>query len=168
MTKSLFVSIIILLTISVFDSAILSNISFLPAVPDFLLLAVIYLSLINGRGYGATAGFISGLFWDFLSGCPFGMNCLLRSILGYFPGLFSRSVNYTGFFIPAAFGFIGTIVKVFATWVISLFFPNLIINYDIISIVFLFELACNTVLAPLVFKVLGFFEKFVRLNDGDL
>lgn len=168
MTKSIFVSVIILLVISVFDSAILSNISFLPAVPDFLLIAVIYLSLTNGRGYGSTVGFISGLFWDFLSGCPFGLNCLLRSIMGYFPGLFSRSINFSGFFIPASFGFIGTIAKVFFTWIISLFFPNLILNYNIVSVAFLFELVCNTIFAPLIFKILGFFSKYISLNNGEL
>ncbi|MCR5495482.1 MAG: rod shape-determining protein MreD [Treponema sp.] len=168
MTKSIFFSVIILLVISVFDSAILSNITFLPAVPDFLMLAVIYMSLKNGRGYGTTVGFISGLFWDSLTGCPFGFNCLLRSLLGYFPGFFSKTINYSGFFIPAAFGLLATISKIFATWIISLFYPNLIVNYDILSFSLLFELLCNTFLAPLVFKILGYFSKYFTLNDGEI
>ncbi|MBQ5999810.1 MAG: rod shape-determining protein MreD [Treponema sp.] len=168
MLKSVFVSVLILLAVSVFESAIISNISFLPAVPDLLLLCVIYMALQNGRSYGSSTGFISGLFWDFLTGSPFGFNMLLRSLLGYFPGFFNKSINFSGFFIPAAFGMIGTIIKVIITWIISLFFPNLIVNYDIISLAFLFELVCNTLLAPFIFKLMNMFSRLIALSDGDL
>ncbi|MEE1211910.1 MAG: rod shape-determining protein MreD [Treponema sp.] len=168
MFKSVCFSVLILLSVSVFETAIVSNISFLPAVPDFLLLCIIYMALLNGRSYGSTVGFISGLFWDFLTGCPFGFNMLLRTLLGYFPGFFSKSINYNGFFIPAAFGLIGTIVKVILTWLISLFFPNLIVNYNIISLEFLFELVCNCLFAPFVFRLLRNFARLISLFDGDL
>ena len=83
MLKSFSVSALILLCFSLLETAILSNISVLPAVPDLVLLCVLYFSLINGRMYGESTGFISGLFLDFLSGAPFGFNCVLRTLIGY-------------------------------------------------------------------------------------
>ncbi len=167
MAKSVLVSVLILLVAALFESAILSNISFLPAVPDLVLLCSIYLSLVNGRGYGVSTGFISGLFCDFMSACPFGLNCLLRSILGYFPGFFEGSINFTGFFIPAAFGLVGTLCKALCIWIISLFFTS-VQTYNIISLSFVVELVLNTLLAPLIFKLLHSFIRTISLSDGDI
>ena len=60
MTKSVFISAFILFCTALVETAILSNITVLPAVPDLLLLCSVYLSLLNGRGTGEADGFISG------------------------------------------------------------------------------------------------------------
>ena len=77
MLKSTLVSFAILLIVSLFESAILSNIIYFPAIPDILLLCSMYFSLLNGKTFGVCTGFVSGLMWDFLTGCPIGYNCLI-------------------------------------------------------------------------------------------
>ena len=77
--------ICILLVAALLETALLSNIIFLPAVPDLLLLIVLYLSVYNGSLTGETAGFVSGLMLDFLTAAPLGLNCLLRTWWAFFP-----------------------------------------------------------------------------------
>lgn len=168
MLKSTLVSFAILLIVSLFESAILSNIIYFPAIPDILLLCSMYFSLLNGKTFGVCTGFVSGLMWDFLTGCPIGYNCLIRTVIGYIPGLFHKTINFNGFFIPAVFGFFGTISKVFIVWILYLFYPNVIINYDIISVSFAFELITNTLLAPLIFMLLRSVSRIFVINDGEL
>ena len=74
MVKAFLTSIFILLCTAILESAILSNMAFLPSIPDLSLSCVLYFSIQNGRLMGETTGFISGLFLDFLSSGPFGLN----------------------------------------------------------------------------------------------
>ena len=84
--KSFGISCLFLLGFVLFETAVLSNIVILPVVPDLLLICSLYFSLQNGRLFGVASGFTGGLFLDFVSACPFGFNCLLRTIIGYVAG----------------------------------------------------------------------------------
>lgn len=169
MIKVFSVSTLILFILAMVETAILSNISFLPAVPDLVLLASIYIAMMNGKTAGVVLGFISGLILDFITGCPFGYNCLLRTIICYFAGFFNRNLNFRGIFIPFLIGLCGTFAKVFITWLISLFYPNTVLTYSMISVSFFTELLLNSILAPVIFKIVGCFDKHIvaNLSGGD-
>ncbi|MFA6856933.1 MAG: rod shape-determining protein MreD [Treponema sp.] len=167
MTKSYITSILIIFCTVLIETAILSNISILPAVPDLLLLCTLYIGIINGKIAGEISGFISGLFLDFLSGAPFGFNCLYRTVLGFIAGVLGISFNFEGILMPSVIGFIGTLMKVFLVWLISLLYPNVSVMYHLISVSFIFELACNTILAPLVFKFLSMFKSSLSLKTEE-
>ncbi|MBQ9205095.1 MAG: rod shape-determining protein MreD [Treponema sp.] len=164
MVKSFSVSALLLLCFVVFETAILSNMLFLPAIPDFLLIVTLYLSVHNGRLFGVSAGFVSGLFLDFLSVSPFGLHSLLRTIIGYSFGIFSKTLNMNGVFLPILIGFSATLFKILLVFVISVFFPDSVVPYQIFSIQFLFEIAANSILTPLVFKFLDIFSGIIRLD----
>ncbi|MDD7014962.1 MAG: rod shape-determining protein MreD [Spirochaetales bacterium] len=164
MLKSLCFSTLVFLCASLFDAAILSNITILPALPDLSLLCLLYIAINNGKLAGETCGFISGLFIDFLSAAPFGLNCIIRTLIGYLCGIFAKTLNLNGIFIPAALGFIVTIFKALVVWVLSLLFPGSVISYNPISWLFLTEVVLNTVLTPLIFKILSIFKKRLLLN----
>lgn len=161
MLKSFSISSLILLCLALIETTILSNFSFLPAVPDLVLLAAIYISMVNGRGNGVIIGFISGLILDFVTGSPFGYNCLLRTVVCYCAGFFAGSINIKGIIFPFVIGMIGTFLKVLLTWIISLFYPNTVINYTVISMSFLVELVLNAILCPVIFKLVSCFERQV-------
>lgn len=162
MAKSILISTFILLCTTIIESSILSNIAFLYVVPDLVLICSIYFSMINGRVLGETTGFISGLFLDFITGVPFGFNCLLRTIIGYLYGFLSNSVIITGIIMPMVTTGVATILKHFLVWIISLFFPSInatgFISYD-----FLFEFVANIVLAPFIFKFLSLFKSSLSI-----
>lgn len=164
MIKVFSVSTLILFILAMFETAILSNFSFLPAVPDLVLLASIYIVMMNGKTAGVIIGFTSGLILDFITGCPFGYNCLLRTIICYFAGFFNKNLNFRGIFIPFLIGLCGTFAKVFITWLISLFYPNTVVTYSMISISFFTELLLNSLLAPVIFKIVGCFDKHIAIN----
>ena len=54
-------SLLIILIAALIENAILSNIVYLPAVPDLCLICVLFISLHNGRLFGESCGFFSGL-----------------------------------------------------------------------------------------------------------
>lgn len=168
MHKSIIFSTIVLFFTAMIQSAIISNIVFLPAIPDLMLIVCLYFSLLNGRTFGEITGFISGLFLDFLSGCPFGLNCLLRTLIGYIAGFFGKTVSFKGFLMPFLIGLIATLVKAFLIWFISLFFPNYVNNYNVFSLEFLFELIFNAIFTPIIFKLLSNFNKYISLSSGEI
>ena len=168
MIKSISISAVILLCCALIESAILSNIAFLRAVPDLSLICVLYFSLHNGRVSGECTGFISGLFIDFLSAAPFGLNCLFRTVLGYLGGVFTKTFNTDGIIIPAVLGFCATIIKCLLILFIAFLFPSSVVKYNPFSMMFLFELCANTVLTPVVFKILGIFKNIVELNPENV
>lgn len=166
MAKSFGISFLILFSFAIVETAILSNITILPAVPDLVLLASVYISLVNGRGMGEISGFTSGLVLDFLGGAPFGFNCIFRTVIAYIAGFFGGTINYNGFLIPFVIGFIATLAKAVLIWIISLFYTS-VLNYTIFSLPFLFELIANALLAPLVFKLTGCFKRQIALHSED-
>lgn len=153
------VACLFLLGFTLIEKGILSNIIFLKNIPDFIFLCSIYFSVQNGRLFGSLTGFTGGLFLDFLTPCPFGFNCLLRTILGYFFGFFNKTLNINGFLFPVLVGFVGTLIKFFLLKLICVFYPNISIQYSIISIEFLEEILFNSFFAPLVFRFLDLFKK---------
>ena len=48
---------VLVLFLALFQAAILSNLAFLPAMPDLVLIAVVYVAFMNGSLAGSTAGF---------------------------------------------------------------------------------------------------------------
>lgn len=167
MAKSIFISVMTLLCCTIIESSILSNISFLLIVPDLVLICSIYFSMVNGSLYGESMGFVSGLFIDFISGVPFGFNCLYRTIIGYLAGIFSSTIIISGFLMPVISVAIGTIVKTLLIIIISLFYTNIhsagFLSYD-----FLFEFLINIFMAPFVFKILNFFRNSISIRNKDI
>ncbi|MBR1638689.1 MAG: rod shape-determining protein MreD [Treponema sp.] len=165
MTRSVLLSSFMLLCVTVIESSILSNISFLYVVPDLVLICTIYFSLLNGKTLGVTNGFISGMFLDFITGVPFGFNCLYRTLIGYAYGLFSNTIIISGIMVPMMSVGIGTLVKSILVHLVALFFPNVNVYVTgIISYQLLFEFVENVLLAPFIFKFLGFFKKYLVIR----
>ena len=166
MLKSLLISLAILFCATILESSIFTNISFFIVVPDILLILSIYFSLLNGKLYGEITGFGSGLFLDLITGSPFGLNCLLRTIIGYVFGFFSRTVIISGLIMPVLSAGVGTIFKRLFLMIISFIFPSInLYVYSFISKEFLFEFCANIVFAIIIFKIMGFFKKTLSLYD---
>lgn len=166
MVKSLLISTLILFSAAIIESSVLSNISFLLIVPDLVLICSIYFSLLNGKLYGEISGCVSGVFLDFITGVPFGLNCVYRTIIGYVFGLFADTIIISGLVIPMLSVGVGTLAKKLLIFIVSLVFPKLSLNvYSIISKEFLFELCANIILAPIVFKFLSFFKQQLSIRD---
>ncbi|MBQ0003661.1 MAG: rod shape-determining protein MreD [Treponema sp.] len=163
MTKSYLSGFLFLIIFVLIETAILSKIAILPAMPDLMLLCSLYLAVNNGSVQGQITGFTSGLLIDFLSGSPFGLNCLIRTIIGYIAGFLRKMLNLKSFFVTFLIGFSGTVLKALLICIASFFFPNMMNTYNVFSKLFLFELFINSLLCPLMFKFLDCFSGFLIL-----
>lgn len=167
MFKSYVSGIVLLFSCVIVETAILSNISFLPIVPDLLLISILYMSMKNGRTQGQTLGFFSGLFLDLMEGIPLGFNCIIRTVIGYVSGAVGISLNTDGIFIPAIAGALGILLKSFLAWIISMLFPSMLNSVYLLSPDFLFELITCTILTPIFFKFLSLFNSFLIIENGE-
>ncbi len=163
MSKSFFSTLLAIFCFGLFETAILSNLTFLPASPDFLLIIILYISLNNGPLLGETTGFCSGLMLDFLTGSPVGFNTLLRTVIGFVSGLFHNILNTSSFFLQLLYGFCATLVKALLIFLLSIFFKG-VQPYPFFSFIFLTELILNSIFTPLMFMFLNLFSDFLLIK----
>jgi len=107
---------------------------------------------------GQVSGFFSGLFYDFLSVAPLGMNCLIRTITGALAGIFKGQFFLDFFFMPVILCTLATILKILITFILYLIvgtsIPNPFANFT----TFLIEMGLNALSAPVLFLLLKNFK----------
>jgi len=69
-------------------------------VPNFLLLVVVTLALVEGPAAGAGVGFAAGLMFDLLSSGPVGPMTIVLIITGYLAGLMHENMFAEGWLLP--------------------------------------------------------------------
>ena len=139
-------------------TAVFSNLTYLPAIPDFLLIITLFVALNNGSLLAESTGFASGFLLDFLSASPLGLNALLRTILGFVFGLFHDVLNASSLLLQFAYGAIATIIKAIVVYIISFFF-NGVVHYSLFSQIFITEVLLNAIFTPLIFQFLSLFSE---------
>ncbi len=168
MGRVIFWTTITVLFTSLMEAAVLSNIAFLPVMPDLVMLVIVYVSFMNSSSVGSTSGFISGLLLDFLSAAPIGLNAFTKTVTGYVAGKFAGSFNLDKIVIPALMGLGATVIKALATWILSIFFGPAVLNYRLIGSALWLEIIANVVCAPIIFAILAQFPSlFVRRGSSE-
>ena len=158
MLKSFFSTILAMFCFLLLETAVFSNLTYLPAIPDFLLIITLFVAFNNGSLLGESTGFVSGFLLDFLSASPLGFNALLRTILGFVFGLFHDVLNASSIFLQFVYGAIATIIKAVVVYIISFFF-NGVVHYSLFSQIFVTEVLLNAIFTPLMFQFLGLFSE---------
>jgi len=149
------------------EAAILSNLSILPVVPDLVLLVIVYVSFMNNSATGSTIGFVSGLFLDFFSAAPIGLNAFIKTVTGFLAGKLSGSFNLNKLLIPFTMGFAATVLKALLMFLLSLFFRSSVLSYSLLSAKFWLECLENALCAPLIFALLGLFPTLYVENSRE-
>jgi rod shape-determining protein MreD len=143
---------------AVLQSTLLTRLAVFGAVPDLALGIIVYSAYVNGTMTGQLAGFFSGIFVDFLSAAPLGLNPLIRTLVGALTGLMKGAFFLDIFFLPMALCAAATIVKALARFLLHLLFAGAVSSYSLTGPVFWVELAMNTLSAPLLFGLLKLFH----------
>jgi rod shape-determining protein MreD len=109
---------------------------------------------------GQIAGFFSGLFKDFLSPAPLGMNCLIRTLIGALTGIFKGNFFLDVILLPVILCTATTVGKVLITFLLHLIMgSNVPVQmYSLLSNVLWIELGLNAFFAPLLFLLLKKFK----------
>ena len=69
-------------------------------VPNFLLLVVVTIALVEGPAPGAGVGFAAGLIFDLLGSGPVGPMILVLTLTGYLAGLMHANMFAEGWLLP--------------------------------------------------------------------
>ena len=149
----------------IFETAVLSHIRFLPVLPDLILILVVYIALHNGTVAGITAGFCSGLIFDFLSLAPIGLHSFVFTALGFLYGILYGKYNVRRFFFPLILGLSATFLKAGILLILHILFGQSIQVYDLLATSFWIEAAENALCAPLLFMLLGLFPDAFEIRE---
>ena len=69
-------------------------------VPNFLLVVVVTLALVEGPTAGASAGFAAGLIFELIGSGPVGPMVLVLAVTGYMAGLLHENMFAEGWLLP--------------------------------------------------------------------
>ena len=83
---SIYIGIPILMLAAVLQSVGIENMHVLGGRPDWVLLLVVTWAIIRGVDDGVLWGFLGGMFYDLLSGGPFGLWTLTLTAVGFLAG----------------------------------------------------------------------------------
>ncbi|MGL1894047.1 MAG: rod shape-determining protein MreD [Spirochaetaceae bacterium] len=152
------ISIGIVLLIIVVQSVVFPIIFKNDYMPDLSLIAIIYFSINFGRNIGQILGFSSGLVLDSLSGVPFGLNTMVKLIMGFLLGFFEGKIFLDKFILPCIIITLCTIAKFAMYSFVALIFP-IDLNINFFSFRYLIELGLNIVLTPFIFMLFNLLAK---------
>ncbi|MCL2024223.1 MAG: rod shape-determining protein MreD [Coriobacteriia bacterium] len=68
--------------------------------PNFLMIAVVIMALVEGPNAGTVLGFIAGLLFDLLGVGPVGPMALVLAVTGYVAGLIHENLFAEGWLLP--------------------------------------------------------------------
>ena len=91
---------LVLVTAMVLHSAVFSQFRFFGIMPELLLLLTVGAGLEAGPGYGAVAGFITGMIADLFIPTPLGLSALVYSLTGYFTGVTKAGLLEAAWWFP--------------------------------------------------------------------
>lgn len=162
MIKTCIHCVLTLLCAVMMETAILSNITALPSVPDLLLLCCVFIALLNGPTFGCVMSFVAGMMLDCAAGSPLGYNALVRVIIGFAAGYVGRAIYFDGAFLPIVIGAASIMAKWLIIMVMSVLFPA-VRMLDIRSTTFIFDLGVTSVLSPFIFAFLRLFSNLLSV-----
>jgi len=154
MIKSIVLTVILCVIAGILQSTIIARIAFFNVVPDLALCILVFSAYVNGTMTGQISGFFSGLFLDFLSAAPLGLNSLVRTLIGAMAGFFKGVFLLDLFLMPVILCALATIIKALIIYVLHLFFGSSVPAYLFTSSLFWIELGLNCLSAPLLFFLL--------------
>jgi len=158
MIKSIVWTVILCVIAAILQSTLIAKIAFLKIIPDLALCILVFSAYVNGTMTGQLSGFFSGLFLDFLSAAPLGLNCLVRTVIGALTGIFKGAFFLDVFFMPVILCSLATILKALVILIIHLFMGQAVPSYSFTSPNLWIELGLNAACAPLLFLLLKIFR----------
>ncbi|MDR1319228.1 MAG: rod shape-determining protein MreD [Treponema sp.] len=158
MIKTIFWTVVFTLVAAVLQSTLLSHLALYRAVPDLALAVVVYTAYVNGTMTGQLSGFFSGIFLDFISAAPLGMNAFIRTLVGALAGIMKGTFFLDFFFLPMALCAAATLAKALTLFVLHLLLAGAVPVYSLTAPTLWVELILNSVCAIPLFALLKLFN----------
>ncbi|MCL2185108.1 MAG: rod shape-determining protein MreD [Treponema sp.] len=158
MIRSIIWTVIFCIAAIIVQSTLIGMIPFAKVKPDLALVILVFSAYVNGTMTGQVSGFFSGLFQDFLSASPPGMNCLMRTLIGALTGIFKGAFFLDFFLMPLILCIIATFLKAFILFILHLIMGQVIPAISFTTSPFWIELGLNAFCGPLLFFLLKRFK----------
>ncbi len=129
--------------------------------PDLVLILTLYFGFKGGMMTGQTTGFLGGLLEDLPSGKQFGVNMLIKTLIGFGAGNLHKKIFTENFSTVFSLVFIGTLVKEAFYIIGNQILPDTFTLYkksglmEFLLDIVLVETLVNALLAPFIFKLLN-------------
>jgi rod shape-determining protein MreD len=163
MAKNVIWATVFALVAAIMESTLLAYITlqFHLPVPDLVLGIIVFTAYVNGPMTGQVTGFFAGLFLDFISAAPLGLNAFIRTLTGALTGLMRGTFFLDILFLPMILCGCATIFKALLLFVLNFLFTETVHVYSLFETTFWFELLFNTLSAPLLFGFLKLFKSLL-------
>jgi rod shape-determining protein MreD len=163
MIKHVVWAVVFSLVAVILQSTLLRHLAVFRAVPDISLCIIVYSAYVNGTMTGQVSGFLSGIFIDFISAAPLGLNPFIRTLVGALAGLMKGTFFVGAVFLPMILCAAATLVKAAAVVVLHILVPDAVPAYPFFSPLLWTEICLNTFLSPFLFFLL---KRFASLLTG--
>jgi rod shape-determining protein MreD len=160
MAKNVIWATVFIIVAALIQSTLLSLLTDQHITPDLTLGILVYSSYVNGTMTGQITGFFSGIFLDFLSASPLGLNTFIRTVIGALAGLIRGTFFLDAVVLPMALCAAATFARAFMLFLLRMLLGSAIEAFSFVEPVFWIELCLNTFTAPLLF---GFLKQFQPL-----
>jgi rod shape-determining protein MreD len=95
---------------AVLQAALAPHMAILGVTPNFLLLVVVTLAMVEGSTPGAVAGFVAGLLFDLLGSGPIGPGALVLTGVGYLAGTLANNMFAESWLMPVSVVFVASLL----------------------------------------------------------
>lgn len=152
MIKSIIFTVLLCIAAGILQSTLIAKIAFFNVIPDLALCILVFSAYVNGTMTGQVSGFFSGLFLDFLSAAPLGLNCLIRTLIGALAGVFKGALFLDVFIMPVILCALATLLKAVIILILHLIIGTTVpaYSFSLLGI----ELGLNCLSSPLLFFLL--------------
>ena len=134
-TKLLF-SLLFFIPVLIIQTSLVQFITWKAISPNFILILLVFYSIVNGQLYGTILGFVYGLLFDLITGGLLGSAMLSNTIAGFLAGYFSNENKRHIYLKPFNFGLIVLLCSITASIIFSIFST---IDFSLNIITSLFE-----------------------------
>ncbi|MCL2491140.1 MAG: rod shape-determining protein MreD [Coriobacteriia bacterium] len=126
--------------------------------PNFLMITVIIMALVEGPNTGTVLGFVAGLLFDLLGAGPVGPMALVLSITGYIAGLVQENLFAEGWILPVGVIALATFTSEILYMIVILFLGT---QTSLASAFFgivlpstFYNAVCATIICPILTRAL--------------
>jgi rod shape-determining protein MreD len=163
--KSIVWAVVFIIVAGILQSTLIARFVFffrIETMPDIALCILVFSAYQNGMMTGQITGFFSGLFLDFLSRAPLGLNIFVRTVIGALAGLIRGNLILDVVFLPIALCAAATLLKAGQFFLLHFLFAGAVPAYSWTGATLWIELLMNALIAPFLFD---FLKKFSVLLE---
>lgn len=141
---------------AILQSTVLRFMEIAGAIPDLVLVMLVFLANKNGVMTGQVTGFVGGVVLDLMGLSPLGFYALIYTVLGALFGLTRGKMFVDPIFLPVLLTVVAILIKALLAVVVAGLFAIETVQGQVFTSGYLVELAYSGLIGPVVFALLGF------------